>query len=356
MLNGERWQTGPMAERDLLVLSEEPLNAETRLDETTPAILPAGRHYVRTHFPIPNVPRELVVDGANPRTFSREDVRALPARTLAVTLECAGNGRRFLEPTVPGEQWGLGAVGTAHWTGASLRSLLDVASIPDGTVEVLFRGADEGVPKDLGTSVAYERSLPTDAALREDVIVAYAMNGEPIPREHGGPLRLIVPGWYGMASVKWLARVTPLDRPFVGFYQTDRYVIDGRPLREVAPRAVITSPAEGAEIRGPVVEIRGYAWSGAARIDRVQIGAGTPASIAGNAWRSARLEPAPSTFAWCEFALKLTVASTRGSRAALDLVARAVDAAGNVQPLVARWNPLGYMNNAARPVRIRVTS
>src|SRR5438034_4491562 len=240
MLVRGRWQTDRVRDRDLLVLSEEPLNAETRLAET-PAITPAGRHYVRTHFPIPIGPRSIVIDGVKtaPTPFSLDEIRSLPARSMVVTLECAGNGRRFLDPKVPGEQWGLGAVGTATWTGASLRDVLRTVEIPGETVELLFRGADEGTPKDLGRRIGYERSLPIDDALRDDVLVAYLMEGQPIPSEHGGPLRLIVPGWYGMASVKWLERITLLDAAFMGFFQSERYVVDGHTLRHIALRAVL---------------------------------------------------------------------------------------------------------------------
>ncbi|TMC72146.1 MAG: hypothetical protein E6J13_05465, partial [Chloroflexi bacterium] len=147
MLVPHRCQTGPMPDRDLVVLSEDPFNAETRLDERTPALTPAGRHYVRTHFSIPAGPQSISIDAAGtaPKAISLEEVRALPARSLVVTLECAGNGRRFLDPRAPGEQWGLGAVGTARWTGASLRDILGRVAISNKIVEVLFRGADEGV-------------------------------------------------------------------------------------------------------------------------------------------------------------------------------------------------------------------
>jgi DMSO/TMAO reductase YedYZ molybdopterin-dependent catalytic subunit len=342
-----------VSERDLVILSEEPLNAETKLDSSTEGITPAGRHYVRTHFPMPSAPDAIVIDGVSraPTRISVAGVRALPSRSLTVTLECAGNGRRFLDPHVPGEQWGLGAVGTAAWMGTSLRNVL--GDIPGGTVEVLFRGADEGVPKDLGRAIAYERSLPLEDALLNDVIVAYLMNGEPIPREHGGPLRLVVPGWYGMASVKWLERVTLLDAPFTGFFQKDRYVVDGRPLREILPRAVITEPADGDEIAGPTVDVRGYAWSGTGPIQRVEILSGTPLTDP----HDAELGPVAAPVAWRAFSKTLLIAPADGARSTtLDLVARAYDAAGNAQPLEARWNDLGYQNNAVQPVRIRVTS
>jgi len=348
MLVRGRWQTDPVRERDLVVLSEEPLNAETRLDEKTPALTPAGKHYVRTHFPIPTGPRSIAIDGAatGPPAISVDEIRSLPTRSMVVTLECAGNGRRFLDPKVPGEQWGLGAVGTATWTGASLRDVLRTVEVPSGTVEILFRGADEGVPKDLGTQISYERSLPIADALGDDILVAYLMDGEPIPREHGGPLRLIVPGWYGMASVKWLEQITFLDAPFRGFFQKDRYVIDGRPLRGIEPRAVITTPAEGTDVPQGSLKVRGYAWSGRAPLARVELsadGTGPLATItaAGDA----------AGFAWHEFVLR--VALDPGEHV---LLARAFDCDDNTQPLSPRWNALGYANNAVRPVRIRVRS
>jgi DMSO/TMAO reductase YedYZ molybdopterin-dependent catalytic subunit len=178
------------------------------------------------------------------------------------------------------------------------------------------------------------------------VILAYAMNGKPIPPEHGGPLRLIVPGWYGMASVKWLADIQVLDRPFEGFFQKDRYVIEGRPLREIEPRAVIVSPADGADVDGGPVEVRGYAWSGHAPLERVDLTASD-----GRRLGSTTVPADGASFAWREFSHR--VALERGEHV---LLARASDRAGNTQPIVPRWNALGYANNAARPVRIRVRS
>ena len=355
MLVRGRWQTGRVRERDLVVLSEEPLNAETRLDKTrldkTPTITPAGMHYVRTHFPIPIGPRSLVIDGLKtaPTPFSLDEIRSLPARSMVVTLECAGNGRRFLDPKVPGEQWGLGAVGTATWTGASLRDVLRTVEIPGETVELLFRGADEGTPKDLGRRIGYERSLPIDDALRDDVLVAYLMEGQPIPSEHGGPLRLIVPGWYGMASVKWLERITLLDAAFTGFFQKDRYVIDGQPLRHMAPRAVLVYPPDGAVVERALWLI-GFAWSGAAPVARVELSRNGDED-----WVTMPfLERGPSPYAWAKFTVHNFLLP--GLDEEYSLLIRAVDAAGNTQPLEPRWNALGYANNAVRPTRIRVRS
>jgi DMSO/TMAO reductase YedYZ molybdopterin-dependent catalytic subunit len=345
MLVRVRWQTDGVPERDLLVLSDEPLNAETKLDSQRGPIVPAGRHYVRTHFGVPVAHDEVRIrarDGAE-RVITIYEIWNLHRRTIAVTLECAGNGRRFLDPPVPGEQWGLGAVGTANWTGASLASVLDGIPV-SGAVEILFRGADEGTPKDLGRRIAFERALPIETALNGNVLVATQMNGEPIPREHGGPIRLIVPSWYGMASVKWLAEIELLDRPFEGFFQKDRYVIDGRPLRGIEPRAVITSPADGTEVSGESLEVRGYSWSGLAPLGRVDLmeNDGTPLA-------STSFPPDASAFAWHEFAFRISLGPGEH-----DLVARAVDRDGNTQPMSQRWNTLGYANNAVRPTRIRV--
>lgn len=333
-----------MAERDLLVLSEEPLNAETKLDRQRGMTVPAGRHYVRTHFGIPDAPREVLITGEVrvPRSVTIDAVRRLPSRTLAVTLECAGNGREFLKPPTPGEQWGLGAVGTAEWTGAALHSVLQDEPLP-AAVEVLFRGADEGTPMDLGKHIAYERSLPIDIARGDDVLVAYAMNRKPIPPEHGGPLRLVVPSWYGMASVKWLAEIRLIDRPFDGFFQKERYVIEGRPLRRIEPRAVITSPLDGSDVRGEPLEVRGYAWSGRAPLDRVELADGERALGVMTASADA------ARFAWHEFVFRISL--DPGEH---ELVARAVDRDDNTQPMTPNWNSLGYANNAVRPVRIRV--
>jgi DMSO/TMAO reductase YedYZ molybdopterin-dependent catalytic subunit len=342
-----------MTDRDLLVLSEEPLNAETKLNERTGRITRAGSHYVRTHFPLPHAPREIAIDGAlgRPMSITPDEIRALPKRTVAVTLECAGNGRRFLEPKVPGEQWGLGAVGTAEWTGTPLRAVLERAAPDPRAVEVLFRGADEGMPKDLGKRIAYERSLPMEEAASDDVLVAYLMNGEPIPPEHGGPLRLVVPGWYGMASVKWLSRISLLEKPFAGFYQTDRYVIDGQPLRTIAPRAILTYPEDGTR-HERAIGIIGFAWSGAAPIAHVEL-----SNDGGQSWAKlpdALFQDSPR-YAWRRFQTENLLLKGLGVQH-WSLVVRATDALGNTQPSEARWNALGYANNAPRPVRVEVRS
>jgi DMSO/TMAO reductase YedYZ molybdopterin-dependent catalytic subunit len=371
------------------VVSREPFNAETPLEALSGVVPPSELHFVRSHFARPEHPGRLTIDGAvgRPLTVGLDDLVGRRSTSVVTTIECAGNGRAFLDPPVAGEPWRLGAVGTATWTGVRLGDLLDEAGLAPGVVEILFRGADRGAPTDVGREIAFERSLPVAAAA--EAIVAHGMNNRPLPPEHGAPLRLVVPGWYGVASVKWLVAVTALTAPFRGFYQADRYVIGEEPLRLMAPRAVIVAPADGARVAAGVagvaagvagvaagaagvagvaagvaadvagvagvaagvaadvagvVEIRGYAWSGGTTVDRVDVSvdAGSswsPASLGpaiGHAWRTWR-------YAWHPSVLELAV-----------LLARATDARGDVQPLDQVRNALGYRNNAAQPVTVEV--
>lgn len=336
-----------MSSDELVYLSREPVNAETPLDRLVGAITPATRHYVRDHFARPTPPDRLVVDGAvrTPLDLSPDDLRGLPQRSLVVTLECAGNGRAFLEPPVPGDQWRTGAVGTAEWTGTPLRVVLEMAGPLERALEVLCVGADMGSPPDAGARIAFERSLPMADALRDDVLLAYAMNGEDLPPEHGAPVRLVVPGWYGMASVKWLARLRLLERRFDGFFQAKRYVVGERPLRAIAPRALISRPRDGERLAARPFVVTGYAWSGRGDLARVEL-----SDDAGATWRDATLGPALSPYAWRQW--NATV--TPRSNGTLVLVARAITTAGATQPTTQVWNPLGYENNAARPVRVQI--
>jgi DMSO/TMAO reductase YedYZ molybdopterin-dependent catalytic subunit len=273
--------------------------------------------------------------------LSFDDLRRRPAVTLANTLECAGNGRAFLDPPAPGEPWLLGAVGTAEWTGTPLAGLLEEAGVSPAAVEVLFRGADSGTPGGFDQAIAFERSLPLPVP--PDTVVAYAMNGQPLPPEHGAPFRLVVPGWYGVASVKWLVEIRAIAARFRGFYQVDRYVIDGVPLDEMAPRAVIAAPADGATIAPGAAVIRGYAWSGLTTIERVEV------SVDGGAtWSEATLGPVRDR-AWRTWELAW---EPRAGRATL--LARATDGRGERQPLEQVWNTLGYRNNAAQPLTVEV--
>jgi DMSO/TMAO reductase YedYZ molybdopterin-dependent catalytic subunit len=330
---------------DLVYLSRDPLNAEVRLERVHGALTPRGQHYVRDHFAIPDAPDHVEVDGAveSPLRIAVDELRAMAAQRISVTLECAGNGRAYLDPPAPGEQWHLGAVGTAEWRGVPLRAVLERARPTREAVEVLFVGADHGMQRDVGRDIAFERSLPLPDALADGPLLAYAMNGEPLSPEHGAPLRLVVPRWYGMASVKWLAHIRLLTKPFDGFFQKDRYVIDGRPLREIAPRAVITTPADGAHVPREPFTVRGLAWSGRAPIESVEV-----SSDGGYSWHPARLEEVTSRVAWRRWSITIDP----GDRADVSIIAYAVTADGEQQPLRQARTALGYANNAARPIRV----
>ena len=330
----------------LRVVSTRPFNAETPIEALVGTLTPNELHFVRSHFPVPDHPGVLTVAGGTrePLVLTLDDLLRRPAVSLATTIECAGNGRAFLDPPVAGEPWRLGAVGAAEWTGVLLKALLDEAGIAGVSGEILFRGADGGEPAGLGRTIAFERSLP--APVPPDTLVAYAMNGQRLPPDHGAPFRLIVPGWYGVASVKWLTHVEAIDTPFRGFYQAARYVIGETPLSEIAPRALIVSPADGARLAAGPWIIRGYAWSGRTTVDRIEV-----STDGGSSWTPATLGPAVGR-AWrtWELAWEPRVAGTAV------LLARAIDGRGERQPLEQVRNELGYRNNAAQPVTVEIVA
>ncbi len=288
-------------------------------------------------------------------SLSIDDLRERPAVTLAVTMECAGNGRAQLSPRPLSQPWLLEAVGTAEWTGTPLRALLDEAGVGDDAVEVAFRGLDRGLEG--GEEQLFERSLPLDAALGEDVLLAYAMNGQPLPPQHGFPLRLVVPGWYGMTSVKWLERISLLDRPFEGYQQARGYRVrqapdeQGEPVSRMQPRSLIVPPgipdfATRARTLAPgPCTVRGRAWSGFGSVERVEV-----SSDGGAAWSDARLGPHVSRWAWRGWEWDWEPRDA----GEYELCSRATDSAGNVQPLEAPWNLGGYANNEVHRVAVTV--
>ncbi|MCA1668788.1 MAG: molybdopterin-dependent oxidoreductase, partial [Thermomicrobia bacterium] len=254
----------------LVMVKTEPFNAETPLAALHKPVTPAPQHYVRSNFSLPDHPGTLTIGGAveQPLTLTLDELRAMPATTLTVTLECAGNGRIGLMPLPTGEPWAGNAVGTARWTGVPLHLLLEQAAPRADGVDVSFAGADHG-PYKGGPDISFVRALALQRALdpANQVLVAWAMNDVPLPPDHGAPLRLLVPGWYGMASVKWLARIMVLTTRYEGQFQTKSYQFEwpDRPREAVTtmqPRALFTAPAPGDTLpRGPYT-IRGKAWSG----------------------------------------------------------------------------------------------
>ena len=346
-------------EAGLVVHRAHPLNCETSIPALIGGVvMPNAHFYIRNHFPIPNLDPaafRLTVGGLveRPLSLAVRDLHNMRSQTLVVTLECAGNGRVQFDPPIQGEKWDLGAVSTAEWTGVPLVEILDRAGVRSGAREVLFRGADQGHVEGLSESIRFERSLRLDDARDEHVLLAYAMNGEPLPVQHGYPLRLIVPSWYAVASVKWLTEIELIDRPFVGHYQTDKYwyewTRDDQVVREPVTlqrvRALITEPASDAEVQTGDLAIRGVAWSGAASIARVEV------SVGGGGWQEARLVGERDRHSWQWWELITRVEKPGG----MSLRARATDLAGRTQPERAEWNSLGYGNNAIQEVLIRIS-
>ena len=339
--------TAPAARLRRVVVTEQPLTAETPVAALQEPLTPTSAVFIRNHFRPPEVNRDdwridVVGGTAGPHSVALETLRQSPAVSIEAVLECAGNGRSRFEPTTDGTPWGRGAASCVRWTGLPLRQVLESAGVPAGAIEVYFEGAD-GAP----TAARYARSLPIAKALDPDVLLAWSMNDRPLPRGFGGPLRLIVPGWYGMASVKWLTRMRFLERPFAGFFQLGEYVFwpplgDGRPVREIKVRSLIVAPEDGAAV-GSKLEIWGRAWSGPVPVARVEL------EIDGSRL-DARLEPAGSRWAWRRWGLNL-----RLPPGAHRVTAWATDESGETQPARAEWNSAGYENNSAQAIEIQVT-
>ena len=343
----------------MVVHRAHPLNCETSLAALLGGVvMPNARFYMRNNFRMPTLDAEsfrLAIGGLveRPQSFTVRDLQNMRSKTQVVTLECAGNGRALFDRPTDGEKWGLGAVSTAEWTGVPLVEILDRAGVRQDAKDVLFRGADGGAVDGLPESIRFERSLRVDDARDSDVLLAYAMNGEPLPVEHGYPLRLIVPRWYAVASVKWLTEIELIDRAFTGHYQGDKYRYvwerDGGTVSEPVTlqrvRALITEPLPHADVRSGELVIRGVAWSGAAPIARIDV------SVNGGDWQEARLVSDRNRYSWQWWEL-LTRVERSGD---LKLRARATDLAGRTQPDRAEWNRLGYGNNSIQEVPIRVS-
>ena len=333
----------------LVVVRESPFNAETGHAALAPSITPAEAHDVRCNFDVPELERVehlIAVEGAvaDPFTLAAGELASLPQRSVTVTLECAGNGRLGMTPVPPGEPWLDGAVGTASWSGVPLALLLDRAGLRDDVIEILVSGADRGTPSGSRTETRFARALPLDKAMDPNVILAIEMNGRPVPIEHGAPARLIVPGWYGMASVKWVARIAALTVPFVGWFQRVRYVYERdhekRPVDVVRVKSSIVAPESGRGVARGRVLVWGWAWSGAAPIAAVDV------SLDGEEWQEATLDPPLAPHAWRRFARVLSI-DEPGRHV---VRSRARDAAGRVQPYAPLCNQQGYGNNAIAAV------
>jgi DMSO/TMAO reductase YedYZ molybdopterin-dependent catalytic subunit len=346
----------------LIVRQKDPANLEMPFASLKGFVTPNDLFYVRNHFAVPRLdPREwrleLAGEVERPLRLSYDDLRKLPSATQITLLECAGNGRSFLEPKAKGVQWGTGAVGNAEWTGVPLSAVLEKAGVKKSAVEVILEGADKGTvadePKSPG-EIHFARSLPLDKALRPDVLLAYRMNGEPLPAEHGFPLRAVVPGWYGMASIKWLTRIVVVAEPFHGYYQSLHYTYFQRrhglpsvaPITTIEVKSHIARPAAEEKVpAGKPYRVYGAAWSGECAVRKVEL-----SLDGGKTWATAKLaeQKQPHTWQLWEFAWKSPPSGAH------ELISRATDANGRTQPLTRDADRRSYMINHVVGVPVRV--
>jgi DMSO/TMAO reductase YedYZ molybdopterin-dependent catalytic subunit len=320
-------------------------------------VTPTGLHYLVAHWDIPSVDPAtwcLKVGGrvGEQLELTLDEVRARPVQTITVTLECAGNGRGWLRPRPVSVPWLDEGIGTAEWTGTPLRDLLTDAVLEPDAVQIVFHGADSGVKGE--EEQTYARSLTVADLMRPEVLLAYEMNGRPLEPQHGFPLRLVVPGWYGMASVKWLTAIEAVGEPFAGFQQAAayRYQDDandpGQPIQRMRVRALMIPPgipdffSRRRFIDAGHVVLAGRAWSGNGPAQRVEV------AVDGE-WADATLDPAIGDFAWRGWSFDWDAESGEH-----ELACRATDCAGVSQPLESSWNYQGMGNNAVQRVLITV--
>lgn len=324
-------------------------------------ITPVGMHYLLIHFDIPHIDPAsyaLPVTGRvrDPLELTLEEIKARPRVTMPVMMECGGNGRAHLSPRPVSAPWYDEAVGCAEWTGTPLRLILEEAGLMNDALEILFTGYDRGL--DQGVEHAYERSLKVEDALREEVFLAYEMNGLPLPPQHGSPLRLVVPDWYGMASVKWLKEIKAIREPFEGVQQVLTYNYrqseddPGTPVTRKFPHALMIPPgipdflSRKRHVGAGKITIEGRAWSGFGPVERVEFSAD-----GGGSWHDADLGEALGPYGWAPWSIEWDARAGEH-----ELCARATDASGKTQPISGEevWNQGGYGINAVQRVPVQV--
>ena len=349
-------------QKDLIIRSGSPADFETPVQFLDKAWLtPNDLYYVRSHLPTPNIQLNtwrLTVDGEVNQSLNltMKEIHGFKGIDRTVTLECSGNGRAFADPPVPGVQWEKGAVGTARWTGISLRDVLAKAQLKPTAKHVILNGAD--VP--IRAVPDFVRSIPIEKAMHPDTILAYRMNGADIPIHHGFPLRLIVPGWEAAASTKWIVNIRVSEMEAGGFFMQNAYRLPKQPVapgtavdpKDMVPytalnvKSIFTHPLDGATFRtGAAVELRGFAWAGEADITRVDV-----STDSGGTWSAAALDRDKAKYTWRRFRYLWRPARS-GS---FVVMSPAVDSQGRRQPEVASWNPSGYMYNIIDKVRVNV--
>jgi DMSO/TMAO reductase YedYZ molybdopterin-dependent catalytic subunit len=353
-MGGAEPTDGPLTAEELQLAAR---NRGLPLEALCYDVTPSGAHYLLVHFDIPEIDESawrLVIAGNVERelSLSVSELRARPRRTLPVTMECAGNGRARMSPRPVSQPWLVEAVSTAEWTGTSLWEVLADAGLRPGTAEIVFTGADHGVQGDVEHD--YQRGLSLEEARRAEVLLAYEMNGRPLEPQHGAPLRLVVPGWYGMTSVKWLTRIEVVTEPFAGYQQAVayRYQRDesdpGEPVTRIRVRSLMIPPGHPdfmtrrRFVEAGKVTVRGRAWSGEGEVVRVEFGQD-------GEWADAELQAPVGDFAWRGWTYEWRAAP--GDHV---LSCRATDAAGHSQPTEQPWNFQGMGNNLVQTVEVTV--
>jgi DMSO/TMAO reductase YedYZ molybdopterin-dependent catalytic subunit len=342
------------------VVTAAPENSETPLDGVRSWITPTRLFFVRNHFSVPALDLDtwrLTVEGRvrDHRAWTWDELMDLPERTVLATVECAGNGRSFLVERQAGVQWGAGAVGHAEWTGVPLKLVLDRSGVEPDAVEVLFEGADVGTEPDHPAPMAFARSLPVAKAMHPDTLLAFRMNGELLDSNHGYPLRLFVPGWYGVASVKWLRRIEVVTEPFRGYFQSVKYTIGRKTERGVEteivgpmmPKSEIIRPRDGDVLYLGANRLFGASWAGEDSVSRVEV-----SKDGGSTWSDATLIGPQAPYSWTLWEY-LWEAHDPGE---IVVLARATSSRGRVQP--ASHDPLhgGYLIHHSRPTHLRITN
>ncbi|SDH92270.1 sulfite oxidase [Lutimaribacter saemankumensis] len=358
-------QGGALDGKDGLdLLNDRPVNAQTPAHLLDDAITPKARHFVRNNGIVPDDTSAegwmLTVDGLvdQPMKMSIDDLRdQFEVVTMALTLECGGNGRGFFDPPASGNQWTYGAVACSEWTGVMLRDVLEAAGVQDSVVYTGHYGADAHLSGDPEKS-PLSRGLPIEKAMTDNVLIAFEMNGEPLHRLNGAPLRLVVPGWPGSCSQKWLTRIELLDHKHDGTkmaapsYSVPSYPVapgtdvpleDFETIHAMPVKSLITHPQDGADV-GSEFEVRGHAWAGDRTVQKMEV-----SSDYGESWQRAELDDPVNAGAWQNW--RTTVSLPQSGY--FEIWARATDSEGVMQPFAIKWNPKGYLNNSFHKVAVQ---
>lgn len=355
--------TSQSSSAGMIIRQKEPKNLEAPFDRIDSYLTPTELFYIRSHFPTPNLDctsYQLSIDGAvrRPLALSYEELRSMRSETRVATLECAGNSRVFLVPQVQGAQWELGAVSNAEWTGVPLQALLERAEVQEDACEIVLEGADRGTPKEEPVPphpISYAWSLPRAKAIQPEVLIAYQMNGRDLSRDHGFPVRAIVPGHYGMASVKWLTRIQAVREPFHGYWKTSDYAywasMDGRPVRRALGEMKLKSEIARPRVYETLVPDRIYTVSGAAWAGETDVTEIAVSTDGGQTWTEAEFLDPVRRHAWRRWKFDWLTPKQPGQ---YTLLARAKDASGLLQPGEHDQNYGSYVINHSLPIEVLV--